>query len=35
MAKLFFPYAEVVVHDLSTQSIVYIANNFSRRKVGD
>lgn len=35
VATLFFPYAEVVVHDLSTQSIAYIANNLSRREVGD
>lgn len=35
ISTLFFPYAEVIVHDLSTQSIAYIANNLSRRKVGD
>jgi predicted transcriptional regulator YheO len=32
---LFFPYAEVVVHDLSTQTIAYIANNLSKREIGD
>ncbi|HVN43154.1 MAG TPA: PAS domain-containing protein [Steroidobacteraceae bacterium] len=35
VAALLFPYAEVVVHDLHTQRIAYIANNLSRRKVGD
>jgi len=35
VATLFFPYAEVVVHNLSTRRISYIANNLSRRKVGD
>jgi predicted transcriptional regulator YheO len=35
VAALFFPYAEVVVHDLSNQSIAHIANNLSRREVGD
>lgn len=35
IAALFFPYAEVVVHDLGTQSVVYIANNISKRALGD
>lgn len=35
VAMLFFPYAEVVVHDLATQSIAHISNNLSRREVGD
>lgn len=35
VATLLLPYAEVVVHDLATQSIAYIANNLSRREVGD
>jgi predicted transcriptional regulator YheO len=35
IATLLFPYVEVVVHDLSTQRIAYIANNLSRRRVGD
>jgi D-arginine utilization repressor len=34
-ALLFFPYAEVVIHDLSTQTIAYIANNLSKREIGD
>lgn len=34
-AMLFFPYAEVVIHDLSTQRVAYIANNLSKRVVGD
>jgi D-arginine utilization repressor len=35
IAVLFYPCAEVVVHDLSTQTICYIANNLSRRQIGD
>lgn len=35
IAALFFPYAEAVIHDLDTQSVVYIANNFSKRALGD
>ena len=35
LAALFAPYVEVVVHDLSTQTVVYIANNFSKRSLGD
>jgi predicted transcriptional regulator YheO len=35
IAALFFPYAEVVVHDLATQTIAYIANNLSQREIGD
>ena len=35
IAAIFFPYAEVVVHDLGTQSVVYIANNISKRMLGD
>jgi len=35
IAALFFPYAEVVVHDLATQTIAHIANNLSQREVGD
>ncbi|SAL34539.1 helix-turn-helix transcriptional regulator [Caballeronia humi] len=34
-ALLFFPYAEVVIHDLSTQTVAYIANNLSKREIGD
>jgi D-arginine utilization repressor len=35
IAALFFPYAEVVIHDLREETIVYLANNLSRREIGD
>ena len=35
VATLFFPYAEVVIHDLKTQRVAYIVNNLSRREIGD
>lgn len=35
LALLFFPYAEVVIHDTSSKKVVHIANNLSRREVGD
>ncbi|BBP85277.1 MULTISPECIES: helix-turn-helix transcriptional regulator [unclassified Pseudomonas] len=35
IATLFFPHAEVVVHDLRTQKVAYIANNISKRSIGD
>jgi D-arginine utilization repressor len=35
IAALLFPYTEVVVHDTATQAIVYIANNISKRSIGD
>ena len=35
IAALLYPFAEAVVHDLGAQSIVHIANNLSRRTVGD
>lgn len=35
IATLFYPYAEVVLHGLATQSVAYIANNFSKRELGD
>jgi predicted transcriptional regulator YheO len=35
IATLFFPHAEVVLHDLRTQKIDYIANNISKREIGD
>ena len=35
LAALFHPHVEVVVHDLSTQTVAYIANNLSRRSLGD
>lgn len=35
MATLLFPHAEVILHDLATQTVVHIANNISKRKIGD
>ena len=35
IATLFFPYAEVVIHDLRDQTVLYLANNLSRREIGD
>jgi predicted transcriptional regulator YheO len=35
IATLFFPHAEVVLHDLRTQKVDYIANNISKRETGD
>mgnify|MGYP000096999625 FL=1 len=35
IATLFFPHAEVVLHDLRSQKIDYIANNLSKREIGD
>ena len=35
IANLFFPHAEVVLHDLRTQKIDYIAHNISKRCIGD
>jgi D-arginine utilization repressor len=35
IAGLLRPHAEVVLHDLTTQRIFYIANSFSKRRVGD
>jgi predicted transcriptional regulator YheO len=35
IATLFYPHAEVVLHDLRTQKIDHIANNLSKRAVGD
>jgi len=34
VATLLKPHAEVVIHDLRTQTIAYIANNISRRDTG-
>ncbi|WP_208528406.1 PAS domain-containing protein, partial [Pseudomonas aeruginosa] len=31
IATLFFPHAEVVLHDLRSQRVDYIANNLSKR----
>ncbi|WDD97674.1 helix-turn-helix transcriptional regulator [Thalassomonas actiniarum] len=35
IALLFSGYAEIVIHDLASQSVVYIANNISKRQLGD
>ena len=35
VSALFFPYSEVVVHEVKSRRIAYIANNLSKRKVGD
>ena len=35
IAQLFFPHVEVVIHDLSTQKVVHLANTLSKRELGD
>jgi len=35
MATLLFPHAEAILHDLASQTVVHIANNISKRKIGD
>lgn len=35
ISLLFYPYAEVVLHDLNSGLIAAIYNNFSKRKIGD
>lgn len=35
IARLLHPYAEVVIHNIKTNKIVALFNNFSNRKVGD
>ncbi|PKH25348.1 hypothetical protein CIG19_05800 [Enterobacterales bacterium CwR94] len=35
IAALFFPAVEVAIHDTESRKIVYLANNISRRNVGD
>ncbi len=35
ISLLFYPYAEVVLHDLKSGLIAAIYNNFSKRKIGD
>ncbi|KAB0528441.1 transcriptional regulator [Pseudomonas brassicacearum] len=35
IAMLYFPHAEVIIHDIKTQTIAHIANNISKRKLGD
>ncbi|ANI30622.1 hypothetical protein PL78_12395 [Yersinia entomophaga] len=35
IAILFAPYAEVAIHDMASQTLVYIANNYSHRQLGE
>lgn len=35
IALLLFPHAEVIVHEVKSQTVIHIANNFSKRKLGD
>lgn len=35
IAALFRPYVEVVLHDLATETVTHIANNFSNRELGE
>lgn len=35
IVQLFPPYTEVVLHELATQTVVYVANNQSKRELGD
>jgi predicted transcriptional regulator YheO len=35
IALLLQPYAEVVLHDLDTETVNYISNNFSKRDIGE
>jgi len=35
IALLFSGYVEVVIHDLRSQRVVYLANNISKRNIGD
>lgn len=35
IALLLYPHAEVIVHELRSQTVVHIANNFSQRELGD
>ena len=35
IAMLFSGYVEVIIHDLQSQTVVYIANNISNRQLGD
>ncbi len=35
IALILQPHAEVVLHDLATETVCYIANNFSRREPGE
>jgi len=35
IAMLYFPHAEVIIHDINTHTVVHIANNISKRQLGD
>ena len=35
IAALFHPHVEVVIHDLATETVAYIAANVSKRSIGD
>jgi predicted transcriptional regulator YheO len=35
ITTLFFPFAEVVIHDLADQTVAYLSNNLSKREIGD
>ncbi|WP_145559344.1 helix-turn-helix transcriptional regulator [Yersinia bercovieri] len=35
IATIFYPYAEVAIHDVASQSLIYIANNYSQRELGE
>lgn len=35
IVSLFQPYAEVVLHDLATETVAHIAGNFSKREIGE
>ncbi|HDS1817702.1 TPA: PAS domain-containing protein [Pseudomonas putida] len=35
IATLLFPHAEVIIHEVSSRTVVHIANNFSKRQLGD
>ncbi|MBD9596900.1 PAS domain-containing protein [Ensifer sp. ENS05] len=35
IAQLLFPQAEVVLHDLATETVCHISNNFSQRSLGE
>ncbi|MBR8167956.1 PAS domain-containing protein [Burkholderia cenocepacia] len=35
ITQLFPPYTEVVLHDLGSQTVVHVANNLSKREIGD
>lgn len=35
LATLLFPHAEIILHDVRSRTVVHIANNFSKRQLGD